>query len=112
MGIENGTTIGERPSFAKATEDKPNFLFLITDQFHPGCPGYAGHPVVRTPNIDALAAGGVTFTRAYSNAPLSMPAPPGKFASSFAPGCSTGSCRRNSRRPGRSAGRRQQGDSL
>jgi arylsulfatase A-like enzyme len=64
MSAENGN----------ATEGKPNFLFILTDQFHPGCLGYAGHPVVRTPNIDAIAGAGVTFTRAYSNAPLSMPA--------------------------------------
>ena len=37
------------------TTVRPNFLIITTDQHHPGCFGYAGHPVVRTPNIDALA---------------------------------------------------------
>jgi len=53
--------------------DRPNFLVIITDQLHPGCLGYAGHPAVRTPNIDALAAGGRIFSRMYSNQPLCMP---------------------------------------
>jgi len=51
-----------------------NFLIFITDQFHPRCLGYAGHPVVRTPHIDALAASGMNFTRMYTSQPLCMPA--------------------------------------
>lgn len=54
--------------------NRPNFLIFITDQWHPRCFGYAGHPVVRTPNIDALAASGINFSRAYSPQPLCMPA--------------------------------------
>jgi len=30
----------------------------------------AGHPTLRTPNIDALAARGVRFTRAYVQSPV------------------------------------------
>ncbi len=37
---------------------------------HIGC---AGNPVIRTPNLDALAASGVRFSRAYVNNPLCMP---------------------------------------
>ena len=54
--------------------DRPNFLIFIVDQWHPGCMGYAGHPAVRTPNIDALAAGGTRFDRMYTSCPISMPA--------------------------------------
>ena len=54
--------------------NQPNFLIFITDQFNPHCLGYAGHPLVRTPNIDRLAEGGMIFTRMYSNQPLCMPA--------------------------------------
>ena len=53
---------------------RPNILFLITDQFHPGCLGYAGHPVVQTPNLDALAETGRVFARMYTPQPLCMPA--------------------------------------
>lgn len=53
---------------------KPNFLIIITDQFHPRCLGYAGHPVVKTPNIDRLAEESVVFSRMYTSQPLCMPA--------------------------------------
>ena len=38
----------------------PNILFLWADHFRADTMGYAGHPVMETPNRDALAAGGVT----------------------------------------------------
>ncbi len=52
---------------------RPNFLIIITDQWHPRCFSYAGHPIVRTPNIDNLASGGINFSRVYSPQPLCMP---------------------------------------
>lgn len=36
--------------------------------------GCSGHPVVRTPHLDALAFDGVRFDRAYSNCPVCIPA--------------------------------------
>ena len=51
----------------------PNILAIITDQFHPRCLGYAGHPLVQTPNIDRLASEGAIFSRMYTNQPLCMP---------------------------------------
>ena len=53
--------------------DRPNFLIITTDQHNPTCFGYAGHPLVRTPNFDALAARGTSFTRAYVSNPLCTP---------------------------------------
>jgi len=55
-------------------QEKPNFLIFITDQFNPNCLGYAGHPIVRTPHLDQLAASGMTFNRMYTSQPLCMPA--------------------------------------
>ena len=49
---------------------RPNFLILTTDQHNPTCLGYAGHPLVRSPNIDTLAARGMVFDRAYVSNPL------------------------------------------
>ena len=53
-----------RGAAARATE-RPNVLVLFSDQHHAGVMGCAGHPTVRTPHLDRLAAEGVRFSRAY-----------------------------------------------
>jgi arylsulfatase A-like enzyme len=45
-----------------------NVLFVTADQFRSDCLSSAGHPVVRTPNLDRLAAAGVSFRRHFANA--------------------------------------------
>ena len=52
-----------------------NVLFVTLDQFRADCLSAAGHPVVRTPNLDRLAAAGVRFARHYSQA---SPCAPGR----------------------------------
>jgi arylsulfatase len=52
----------------------PNILLIMADQFRADCLGIAGHPVVQTPNLDAVAAAGVRFDRAYSACPVCVPA--------------------------------------
>jgi choline-sulfatase len=51
----------------------PNFLFIMADQMAgPALPCY-GHPVVRAPHLDRLAAEGVLFESAYCSSPLCAP---------------------------------------
>ncbi|MGR3467923.1 MAG: choline-sulfatase [Shimia sp.] len=52
----------------------PNIVVLMADQLAPHFLGAYGHPVARTPHIDALARGGMRFDAAYCNAPLCAPA--------------------------------------
>ncbi len=49
---------------AGASPAKPNILFIVADDLSWHTTGYAGDPVVKTPNIDQLARSGVAFTRA------------------------------------------------
>ncbi|WP_342359978.1 sulfatase-like hydrolase/transferase [Terrarubrum flagellatum] len=49
---------------------RPNILFIMADQLRWDYLGCNGHPRVRTPNIDALAARGVNFTRAFVQSPV------------------------------------------
>jgi arylsulfatase A-like enzyme len=54
-----------------------NILFITLDQFRGDCLSAAGHRVVRTPNLDRLAAQGVRFARHYAQ---SAPCGPGRAA--------------------------------
>ncbi|WP_322469704.1 sulfatase-like hydrolase/transferase [Hydrogenophaga sp. SNF1] len=52
---------------------RPNFLVIVTDQHRADHLGCYGHPVLRTPHIDALAARGTRFERFHAASPVCMP---------------------------------------
>ncbi len=53
---------------------KPNILWICTDQQRKDTLGCYGNKFVNTPNIDALAEGGVKFSGAYAQSPVCAPA--------------------------------------
>lgn len=53
---------------------QPNILFIMTDQMRGDCMGAVGHPDVKTPYLDSLAAKGILFDNAYSSCPSCVPA--------------------------------------
>ena len=59
---------------AELTAAKPDILIVMPDQFRGDCLSAVGHPVVRTPTLDALAAEGTLFRRGYSTVPSCIPA--------------------------------------
>ena len=58
--------------FAAAEARPPNVLLLVSDDLATTL-GCYGHPVAKTPHLDALAAGGVLFERAYCQFPHCNP---------------------------------------
>ena len=56
-----------------AAGKRPGIIVIMTDQQTAGAMSCAGNPWVETPAMDALAADGVRFTRAYCPYPLSGP---------------------------------------
>jgi len=55
-------------------DPKPNILFITTDQQRYDASGGAGPSFLRTPHYDHLRREGITFTRAYADCPLCVPA--------------------------------------
>lgn len=52
---------------------RPNIILAMTDDQGCGDVGYAGHPVLQTPNLDAMAEAGIRFDRFYAGAPVCSP---------------------------------------
>ena len=50
-----------------------NLLIILSDEHTPGAMGCAGHPVVKTPHLDRLAARGTLFRNAYCTSPICVP---------------------------------------
>src|ERR1700747_656703 len=50
-----------------------NLLFIMSDEHSRRVVGFYGDTMIRTPNLDRLAAGGARFTDAYCNSPICVP---------------------------------------
>ena len=66
--------LGATTALAASAQPKPrrNVLFIASDDLNL-CFSTYGHPVVKTPNLDAIARRGVRFDRAYCQYPLCSP---------------------------------------
>jgi arylsulfatase A-like enzyme len=53
--------------------EKPNILFIAIDDQNDWIGHLGGHPLARTPHLDALATRGTTFLNAHCQAPLCNP---------------------------------------
>ena len=56
-----------------AEKKKPNFVIILADDLGYGDLGCYGHPSIRTPNLDRMAAEGVRFTDFYVAAEVCTP---------------------------------------
>ncbi len=59
-----------QPEKIDEPDDLQNVLIIIGDDHSANVLGAYGNEVIRTPNLDRMAARGVRFNRAYANAPL------------------------------------------
>ena len=57
-----------------ANTDKPNVVYMLTDQRRAKATGYNGDPNAITPNINRLAAESIDFANAIGTSPVCTPA--------------------------------------
>jgi len=61
------------PHGIQAQVAKPNVLFVAIDDQNDWVGPLGGHPLVKTPNLDRLAARGTTFLNAHVQSPICNP---------------------------------------
>lgn len=72
--------------------NRPNFLFLFTDQQRFDTIHQLGCDRIQTPNLDALASSSVVFDKCYTPAPVSVPARFSMFSGQY---CAHSGCCNN-----------------
>ena len=70
-------------SLASPRKRRPNIVMIIADDLGYGDLGCYGSTTVRTPHIDALAAGGVRFTSGYVTAAVCSPSRAGLMSGRY-----------------------------
>ena len=53
--------------------EKPNVIFILSDNCRWDCMGFMGHPFIQTPALDKLASEGVVFENAFNTTSLCSP---------------------------------------
>lgn len=56
-----------------ASDSRPNIVFILVDDLRWDELGCAGHPYIKTPNIDRIAREGAMFRNAFMTTPLCSP---------------------------------------
>src|SRR5258706_8003435 len=60
-------------AFAADNLERPNIILVMADDMGWGQTSYNKHPILKTPNLDAMAASGLRFDRFYAGAPNCSP---------------------------------------
>lgn len=77
------TTFALAHESSQGPNDKPNILFIYTDDQAPWALGVAGNIQIHTPNLDKLASEGLYLPNAYSTTPVCSPARAGLLTSQY-----------------------------
>jgi arylsulfatase len=86
-GCQAPKTITGKGEQRRGMNRKPNILFIMTDQHRFDALGCMGNKVVKTPNLNMLAKGGVVFDAAYTPCPVCAPARAAIFSGQYPNGC-------------------------
>ena len=76
-----GLLAGAAPFALRGQPGKPpNVVFILCDQMRGDALTFLGSPNARTPNLDRLAAGGLSFNNYFSNNPVCLPSRKSMFS--------------------------------
>jgi arylsulfatase A-like enzyme len=73
VGLSLGLWLTPAAAVSKPSISKPNIIVILADDLGYGDTNVYGSKIVRTPNIDALAASGVRFTDGHVTHPVCSP---------------------------------------
>jgi len=79
---------------ASAADRPPNIVIIFADDMGYGDLGCYGHPSIRTPNLDRMAAQGMRFTDFYCGASVCTPSRAALMTGRYAPRCGMASDKR------------------
>lgn len=68
------SSVSNKNSTGLSADPKPNIIFIVADDMGYGDLGCYGQQIIKTPNIDSLAAQGMKFTQCYSGSAVCAPA--------------------------------------
>jgi arylsulfatase A-like enzyme len=71
--ITAAAAVTHRPSPASAQTARPNVILMMCDDLGYGDVGFNGNTIIKTPNLDAMAADSLKFTRFYAGGPVCSP---------------------------------------
>lgn len=78
-----------RAQAPSAPSARPNIVLIVSDQHSHKFNGFAGHPIVSTPNLDRIAAHGAQFRNAYCNSPVCTPSRTALATGMYASDCNS-----------------------
>jgi arylsulfatase A-like enzyme len=84
LAAGTGAASGAQTGNVAPASERPNVLWIGTDQLRFDALGCNGNPICRTPAIDRLASAGVRFTHAYTTCCLCTPARASMLTGRFA----------------------------
>jgi arylsulfatase len=74
LGVGMGSALaGGVPAWGRSPAKKPNIVLCMADDQGWGDMAYNGHPILKTPYFDAMAAEALRFDRFYAAAPVCSP---------------------------------------
>ncbi|MFC1557776.1 sulfatase [candidate division KSB1 bacterium] len=71
-------------AFTEGSSNRPNILFIMTDQLRYDCIGANGNDIIQTPNLDRLASQSANFTHAFVQSPVCTPSRACYFSGRYA----------------------------